>query len=354
MENEPPAPSPQFMPDNIFVRRVLIFFAIAALAAALWTLSELLILVFGSILFAVVLRAIAEPIRRATSIGERWALFVAGLGIIVVLGIVSYLFGSKISGQLVTIAERLPDAADSLTKQMPFLTIPELLRDTSIGSLLMSAFSWGTTIFGALFSLVVMIVAGVYIAINPLIYVRGFVRLFPSGTRDQISATLNDAGHALRRWLGAQLIAMIIVGTLIGVGLAVVGVPSALALGLIAGVAEFVPIIGPVIGAIPALLLASTESVDTVLWTLAVFVVVQQLESNLIMPIIAGRVVELPPAVGLFAVVALGILFGPLGLVLGYPLAIVIDVAVKRLYLSGVLKEPVHPKGEKDKLNEPI
>jgi predicted PurR-regulated permease PerM len=147
---------------------------------------------------------------------------------------------------------------------------------------------------------------------------------------------------------------MIIVGTLIGVGLAVVGVPSALALGLIAGVAEFVPIIGPVIGAIPALLLASTESVDTVLWTLAVFVVVQQLESNLIMPIIAGRVVELPPAVGLFAVVALGILFGPLGLVLGYPLAIVIDVAVKRLYLSGVLKEPVHPKGEKDKLNEPI
>jgi len=354
MENEPPAPSPQFMPDNVFVRRVLIFFAIAALAAALWTLSELLILVFGSILFAVVLRAIAEPIRRATSIGERWALLVAGLGIIVVLGIVSYLFGSKISGQLVTIAERLPDAADSLTKQMPFLTIPELLRDTSIGSLLMSAFSWGTTIFGALFSLVVMIVAGVYIAINPLIYVRGFVRLFPSGTRDQISATLNDAGHALRRWLGAQLIAMIIVGTLIGVGLAVVGVPSALALGLIAGVAEFVPIIGPVIGAIPALLLASTESVDTVLWTLAVFVVVQQLESNLIMPIIAGRVVELPPAVGLFAVVALGILFGPLGLVLGYPLAIVIDVAVKRLYLSGVLKEPVHPKGEKDKLNEPI
>jgi len=354
MENEPSAPSPQFMPDNVFVRRVLIFFAIAALAAALWTLSELLILVFGSILFAVVLRAIAEPIRRTTSIGERWALLVAGLGIIVVLGIVSYLFGSKISGQLVTIAERLPNVADSLTKQMPFLTIPELLRDTSIGSLLMSAFSWGTTIFGALFSLVVMIVAGVYIAISPLVYVRGFVRLFPSGTRKQISATLNDAGHALRRWLGAQLIAMIIVGTLIGLGLAVVGVPSALTLGLIAGVAEFVPIIGPVIGAIPALLLASTESFDTVLWTLAVFVVVQQLESNLIMPIVAGRAVELPPAVGLFAVVALGILFGPLGLVLGYPLAIVIDVAVKRLYLSGDLKEPVHPKGEEDKIKEPI
>ena len=96
------------MPDNVFVRRVLIFFALAALAAALWTLSELLLLVFGSILVAVVLRALAEPIRRLTSIGERWALLVAGLSIIAVLGVVSYLFGSRISGQLVTIAEMLP------------------------------------------------------------------------------------------------------------------------------------------------------------------------------------------------------------------------------------------------------
>ena len=335
------------MPDNVFVRRVLIFFAIAAFVAALWMLSELLLLVFGSILFAVVLRAIAQPIRQVTSMRERLALLVAGLGIIVVLGVVSYLFGSKISAQLVTIGAMLPEAAQSLTKSMPFLTISELLRDTSIGNLVLSAFSWGTTIFGALFSLVVMIAAGIYIAISPLVYYRGFVSLFPSGTREQISATLNDAGHALRRWLGAQLVAMIIVGTLIGLGLAIVGVPSALALGLIAGVAEFVPIIGPVIGAIPALLLASTESFETVLWTLGVFVVVQQVESNLIMPLVAGRAVELPPAVGLFAVVALGILFGPLGLVLGYPLAIVIDVAVQRLYLGGVLKEPVHLRGSK-------
>ena len=141
MEKEPSSPSQQLIPDNVFVRRVLIFFALAAFAAALWTLSELLILVFGSILVAVVLRAIAEPIRRATSIGERWALLLAGLGIIAVLGAISYLFGSRISGQLVTIAEMLPDAANKLSKQMPFLTVSELVRDTSIGNLVTSAFS---------------------------------------------------------------------------------------------------------------------------------------------------------------------------------------------------------------------
>jgi predicted PurR-regulated permease PerM len=334
------------MPDNVFVRRVLIFFALAAFAAALWTLSELLILVFGSILIAVVLHAIAQPIAQVTSIGQRWALLVAGLSTIAVLGIVSYLFGSTISSHFVTLAEMLPDAANDLSKQIPFLTMPELLRDSSIGNLVMSAFSWGTTIFGAVLSLVLMIVAGIYIAITPNVYIRGFVKLFPPTTREQVSATLDDAGYALRRWFGAQLIAMIIVGTLVGLGLAIVGVPSALALGLIAGVAEFVPIIGPVIGAVPALLIASTQSLEMVLWTLAVFVVVQQVEGNLIMPIVAGRAVALAPAVGLFAVVALGILFGPFGLLLGYPLAIVIDVTVQRLYLGEVLKEPFNLRGK--------
>jgi predicted PurR-regulated permease PerM len=119
-----------------------------------------------------------------------------------------------------------------------------------------------------------------------------------------------------------------------------------LALGLIAGVAEFVPIAGPVIGAVPALLLASTQDWHTVGWTLAVFVVVQQIESNLIMPLVAGRAVAVPPAVGLLAVVALGVLFGPLGLVLGYPLAIVIDVAVRKLYVRKTLGEEVEVTAE--------
>jgi len=73
---------------------------------------------------------------------------------------------------------------------------------------------------------------------------------------------------------------------------------------------------------------------------------VQQIESNIIMPLVSGRAVNLSPAVGLFAVVALGILFGPLGLLLGYPLAIVIDVAVRRLYVRETLGEHVEIASE--------
>ena len=121
---------------------------------------------------------------------------------------------------------------------------------------------------------------------------------------------------------------------------------AAFALGFIAGIAEFVPIIGPILAAIPALLIASSQDLQTVLLALAVLVVVQQVESNLIMPLIADRMVSIAPAVGLFAVVAMGVLFGPLGLLLGFPLAIVFDVAVRRLYVRDTLGQPVQIVGK--------
>jgi predicted PurR-regulated permease PerM len=331
--------SPNGHSDADFVRRVLILVGIVALAAALYVLSDILLLIFGAVLVAVVLRAIARPIRKGTSISERLALLAALLGVLLLLGGTAYLFGSRIAAQLSTVIESLPAAATQLSKTLPFASLSQFVKGSSIGELVMNAFSWGTTLFGAVATLVVVIFAGIYIALDPETYRSGLMRLVPHDYRQQIAATLDDAGDALRRWLGAQLVAMILVGVLIAGGLALVGVPSALALGLIAGVTEFVPIIGPVIGAVPALLLASTESWNLVLLTLAVFVVVMQLEGNVIMPLVTGKAVAVPPAVGLFAVVAVGVLFGPLGLLLAYPLAVVMGVAVRRLYVAGALGE---------------
>lgn len=341
-----PSSSLQGLSEAVFVRRVLIFVGIVAFAAGLYVLSDILLLIFGSVLFAVVLRAIARPIRKGTAMSERLALLAAGIGVVAVLGVTGYLFGSQISAQLATVIESLPAAAERFSETLSFSSVSELVKGSSIGELVMNAFSWGTTLFGAVATLVVVIVAGIYIAISPDTYRNGLVLLIPRRYKEQVASTLDDAGEALRLWLGGQLLAMIMVGILIAIGLALIGVPSALALGLIAGITEFVPILGPVIGAIPALLLASTQDWNMVAWTLALFVVVQQVESNLIMPLVAGRAVAVPPAVGLFAVVAIGVLFGPLGLLLGYPLAIVIDVAVRRLYVREALGEEVEIAGE--------
>ena len=332
--------------DGEFIRRVLIVIGIAALAIALYKLTDVVMLTFGSILVAVVIRSLARPIRAGTAMSQRLALLASGFAIAALLAGIGYLFGAQISDQLSSLPASLPQAVQHLSQTEPGQSITTMVKGSSLGDLLMNALSWGTTIFGAVAALVVVIVAGIYIAARPEVYRNGFVMLFPKSRQTEIADTIDAAGEALRLWLGAQLLAMIIVGILIAVGLAFVGVPSPLALGLIAGVTEFVPIAGPVIGAVPALLLASTEDWHTVAWTLAVFVVVQQIESNLIMPLVAGRAVALPPAVGLLAVVALGVLFGPLGLVLGYPLAIVIDVAVRKLYVRQTLGEKVKVVGE--------
>jgi len=342
----PSTPPARPMAEPVFIRRVLIVVGILAFVAALYLLSDLLLLAFGSVLVAVVLRAIARSISRRTSLGQRLSLAAAGLGVVALLGGFGYLFGGQISDQLYALIEKLPAAAASLSKSAPFLSVSELVKGSSVGNLVASALSWGTTVFGGLATLIIVLIAGVYIAINPEIYRSGFVMLFPKGVQPQVEETVDSAGDALRLWLGAQLLAMIIIGVMIGAGLAFIGVPSALGLGFIAAVLEFVPIMGPIVAAVPALLLASTQSWEMVGWTLGLFVIVQQIESNIIMPLVSGRAVKLPPAVGLFAVVAIGILFGPLGLLLGYPLAIVIDVAVRRLYVREALGEDVEIAGE--------
>ena len=171
--------------------------------------------------------------------------------------------------------------------------------------------------------------------------------LFPPRIQTEIGATLDDAGRALGLWLVGQLTAMLLVGILTALGLWLIGLPSPFALGFIAGLADFIPIVGPIAAAIPGLLVASGQGLEMVIWTLAVYILVQQIESNLILPLIVGTVVKIPPALGLFAVIALGVLFGPLGVLFAYPIAVVADVAVRRLYVRETLGEEVEISGEK-------
>lgn len=343
--------SPPPMSDAVFTRRVFIVVGILALVGALYLLSDLVLLIFGAVLVAVVLRALAVPIYQSTTLSRRFSLLAAGLGVLALVVAVAWVFGAQISDQVVAVITNLPAAADAFVKNTPFISTPvsELFKGSSVGNLLAGALTWGAAIAGSIATLVLIVVAGIYIAIDPGVYRRGFIMLFPKRVQPQIGETLDDAGAALRLWLGAQLLAMVMVGVLTGAGLAIIGVPSALGLGFIAGVLEFIPYLGPILSAIPALLLASTVSWELVLWTLGLFVIIQQVENNIILPLVSGRAVDLPPAVGLIAVVAIGILFGPLGLLFAYPLAIIIDVAVRRLYVRGALGAKVDVPGEKEK-----
>ncbi len=336
--------------DLAFVRRLFIVVAVGALVAAVWALSDILLLLFGSVLFAVMLHAVASPLHTLLGLPPRIALILAGVAIVVVVAATGFYFGPEVADQMRNVAATLPGAADRLVAYLGLGTVADLVRDgttaSALGGLASRVIAWSTTIAGALASLLLVVFGGIYLAIDPRIYRDGLVKLVPPPIQPNVTATLDDAGEALRRWLKGQVLAMLLVGLFTGLGLWLIGVPSALALGVIAGLAEFVPLVGPILAAIPALLIAGTQDQQTVLLALAVLVIVQQVESNLIMPLIADRMVSIAPAVGLFAVVAMGVVFGPLGLLLGFPLAIVFDVAVRRLYVRDTLGERVQVLGK--------
>ncbi|MGG5823842.1 AI-2E family transporter [Falsiroseomonas sp. HW251] len=217
-----------------------------------------------------------------------------------------------------------------------------------MGSILRPVANFGVIVVDLLTSLVLPVVVGAFLAADPGLYRRGLVKLFPKAQHDRIDDALLASGHALRAWLLATLLAMAIVGTLAGLGSWALGLPAPLAIGLFAGLTEFVPVIGPIAGAVPALLLSLGLGGYAFLWTLLLFVAIQQIESNVIMPVVQKRMVHLPPALTLVSVVAFGSIFGLPGAVLSAPLTVVAFVLVKKLYVRETLGEKTDVPGEEE------
>ena len=340
--------------DAAFVRRILIAIGLAALAALLWRIADVLLLAFGAVLVAVILRAFAEILETYLSVPHRWSLAVATVTIVLILTGLLTLFGAQMRMQIADVAERLPFAIDNFTQELGLgeLTgrLPEMLGSGS--TILTRVAGIGGVVLSGLADVVLVLIAGLYIAATPKVYKAGLVKLFPQQQHELVRDSLDTAGRALKLWLASQLIAMTCVGVLTALALWFIGVPYAFALGLIAGLLDFIPFIGPILGAVPAILIASTVDSTTVLWPLLAFVVIQQIEGNVIFPIVERRVVAVPPALALFAIVAAGAVFGTLGVVFGFPLAVVAYVLVKKLYVRETLGQPTDVPGETDDENE--
>src|SRR5690606_19472128 len=157
---------------------------------------------------------------------------------------------------------------------------------------------------------------GIFLAARPQLYRTGLIKLVPEGARGNAATALDDCDTALRLWLKGRLLAMVVVGVLIGVGLWLIGVRSYLALALLAAVLEFVPFIGASLAAVPAILLALLAGPEQARLVAGLFLIIQQLEGNLITPIIQQHAVELPAALLLFSLLAFALLFGVIGILL--------------------------------------
>lgn len=332
--------------DARFTYRTLLVLGLIALGFILVKLSSVLLLGFGAVVVAVLLRTIAGPLSRHTPMSRQIALAVTVILLIGIIALFLWLFGRQISLQFGQLAERLPSAVTQLLARMErnpagALFVEQVRHAREESNFLSRAPMIVFSTLSSLASLSIIVVTGAILAAKPDAYRDGLVALFPKEARARVRIALNHSGHALKLWLLGQLIAMATIGVLTGLGLWIAGVPSAIALGLFAGLAQFVPLVGPIASAVPGLIIAGAVGGETFVWALAVYVGVQQFESNLLTPIVERRMASLPIPITLFAVVAFGILFGLPGIILATPLAVVLYVLVKQLYLHDLLGDRV-------------
>lgn len=329
--------------DAQFARRALIVISIAALFLLAWQLRSVLVLLFGSIVIATIFRAIADPIRTWLKLPETASV---ALAIVIFAGVVAgigWLFGSQISRQWRQLSELLPKAWNSFVETLGGWGIPDnLLSWGSLspegGGLLANAAGFLMTLGGGLGTVLLLLFGGIFLSLQPQFYKTGAIKLVPEAKRGLVADAMDKSENALRLWLRAQLISMVTIGTLTGLGLWLVGVPSPIVLGLIAGLLEFIPFAGPILASIPGILLGLSVSPETGLWALLVYFLVQQGEAYLIYPLIQQWAVHIPAAVLLFALMAFGLLFGPIGVVFAAPLTVVTYVLVKRLWVVETLE----------------
>ena len=339
--------------DAAFARRVLIAVAIVVAALGLWHLRSVLLLFFAASLVAVLLTALSGLIRRLLPIGHGAGLALALALVMAVVGLAAYLFGAEVERQFRDLAARLPGALEQAEQWL----LQAGLRDDALDMLRRAAPTPGAVVdfvsgaFSILSGVVsgvgLAIVGGIYLAVEPRMYREGLLRLWPAHQRAAARETIQAASRALRSWLQGQLFAMVVIGTLSALGLWLIGMPSWLALGLIAGIVQFVPLAGPILAAIPALLVALSQGPDMLLWVVLLYVGIQQLEGNLLTPMVQREVSALPPALTIFTLVTFALLFGAVGVVLAVPLTVVGYALVAKLWVRDTLGEPVRLPGEK-------
>jgi predicted PurR-regulated permease PerM len=301
-----------------------------------------LLLVGAAVLVAVVLHAASAGLARLTGLGRRLSLLLILLAALAAIGTGIWTAASDLAVQAQELAGQLQGAWSRLAQRLQSFTAgaQALPGSGMIGGLAQRVVSAASVTIGGLADLLIVLVLGPYFAVEPETYLRGFLRLVPAPRRERTRAILVKAAATLHDWLLGQLFAMALVGTLSGLGLWLLGVPQALVLGLIAGLCDFIPNLGPLLGLVPALVVAFGVSGWLAFYVLVLYLAIQAVESNLITPIIQRRAVDLPPGLTLTAQLVMGLLGGILGLLLAVPLAAVAMVVVKMAYVEDVLGEP--------------
>jgi len=316
-------------------RRAAVWVAVVGLAVLAVYVSQALLVIFGAMVFATMLDGGARLLGRVLPIGRNWRL---ALVIVLTLAFLVWLFwfaGSQISQQ----AAELPTLIGAqLGKFIAWLqTKGFAASEEDVGRLVGTVASGvGVVtraiggILGAGATLVLIVTIGLYLAFEPRLYERGLAWVLPRGARSEFYVTADRMVFTLRRLMAGRLVGMAFEGACTFVALALYGVPMAALLGIITGLLAFIPNIGAIVSGILMVLVGFSGGPEMGVYTIVVYFVIQNVDGNIVVPLIARRTVDLAPALVLSMQLIMGVLFGILGLFLADPLLAMTKVWLTR------------------------
>jgi predicted PurR-regulated permease PerM len=337
-------------------RRAATVTFIGLLIAALFLLvgyaATFFFLVFGGIIVAVVISGLSEFVSDKTSLSYGVSMGVVMLLLLVLIGGTIWGLSPTVSRQADQLAQSLPASVERLKANLSQSEWGKKLLEgipNKPGQLLssdgrgMGVLSQITGIFsstlGGLVNVLIVVITGIYLAASPGVYRRGFVRLFSPSYRNRLLDVMDQCCTTLRNWFISRSISMTVVGLATSIGLALLGVPFPIVLGIMAGILNFIPNLGPYIALAPALLIALPQGTTYVVYVFALYMGIQSLEGYILTPLLDKKFVSLPPALLLFGQVLLGILVGLAGVLFASPLIAVLLVIVQELYIKDRLEK---------------
>ena len=341
--------------EHEFTRRMLqTVFAVAGVAiliATLWAAREALLLVYVSALIAMGFSPLVQHLQRRADAGARriprWlAILVIYVIVVAVFVLVALAVIPPLIAQATALWEKLPE---EFARAQRFLiryklmrrpiTLAEAVQNAPSGS---SANAVGTVLFalssfaGGIFGVITVLILSFYFLVEASSMFDYVIRFVPVERRQSYADAARDAVLKVSAWLRAQVMLAGVMGTFAAVGLGLMGMPYFYVVALVAAVGETIPIVGPVIGGVTAVAVALTVSTKLALSVGVYFLVLHQLEANILVPKIMERRVGVSPVAVMIALLVGGALWGIIGAILAIPTAAIIsviieDIAVRRL-----------------------
>lgn len=338
--------------ENRLTRVVIVITATILLVSLIVLAARVIVLFFIGILLALLLRGLARPLSKRSRLSPRVATITVMLLILALFGVGGYVLGPRLSNELSEITEQLPQSINAIEQDIegtPWGSrlLEMLPSEQSLGNgqlLTGQLFSQITGVFSSalsvLLDIVVVLFVGLYLALEPSLYSDNLVRLFPSNRRERTREVLLELGETLMNWLIARLFSVLVVIVLTYIGLVAIGMPLELTLAIIAGVLSFIPNLGPLLGLLPALLIAFSRGPTMVLYVFVLYNLIQFVESYFITPWVQRYTLSLPPALTITLQLLAAILLGLPAVFVAAPALAAIIVLVKELYVQDILGDP--------------